>query len=283
MTEHQAGLSRQSVVVGVDGTTTALHAVRWAAAEAVARACPLTIAHAASYAVDAAAARRAEGILGRARTVAHRAEPGLDVATRRLDSAPAPGLLDLAEDAALLVVGLIAESVEDAYLGSVALGLLGRASCPVAVVRGADEAAGSMIVAGVDDPSNDGGVLSAAFTEAHAHNLPLVVVHAHGRGSDHRGDRLDAELAQRSALFPSVPVTAERVHGNAADSLRRRASGARMLVVGTRGPHDPSRLLLGSTSRALVRNSPCPVVVAHRSAAEPAAAGTTDSLGSGIQ
>jgi hypothetical protein len=103
--EHGAGrFDEPSVVVGVDGTRTALDAVRWAAAEARLRCLPLRILHTAPYAAGHAVptVRRANDILARAFTVARRSEPGLSVATRSTERLPVESLLDAAEGARLL-------------------------------------------------------------------------------------------------------------------------------------------------------------------------------------
>jgi nucleotide-binding universal stress UspA family protein len=124
------------VVAGVDGSSTALRAVTWAAAEARSRAVPLRIVHAAPYARDADTRGRAQGILARAYTVAHRAEPTVTAHTEQLDQRPAPALTAAAEHADLLVVGMIGERHDEVVIGSVALDVSATAPCPVAVVRG---------------------------------------------------------------------------------------------------------------------------------------------------
>ena len=64
------------VVVGVNGSGTALRAVRWAAAEAHRRRAPLRIVHATPYALgNPLDERRAASILALARTVAAHAQP----------------------------------------------------------------------------------------------------------------------------------------------------------------------------------------------------------------
>jgi nucleotide-binding universal stress UspA family protein len=96
------------VVVGVDGSTIGLDAVRWAAAEARLRRLPLRILHAAPYArgQQGAALRRANGILARAFTVARHAQPELAVTTEHTEDDPARSLLDVTRRARLLVVGM---------------------------------------------------------------------------------------------------------------------------------------------------------------------------------
>ncbi|WP_103382785.1 universal stress protein [Pseudonocardia dioxanivorans] len=249
------------VVVGVDGTPTGLHAVAWAAAEAAARGCALVIAHAARYTGGEQGNRRAAGILGRARAIARAEFPQLVVETRLVDDDPLPGLLDAAEDARLLVTGLMSGTIADAVLGSLALDVLGRASCPVAVVRRPDRFEGTSVVAGVDGSRADAAVVSAAFAAASAHRLPLRLVHVGHRHDALTGPVRDDELARWSGPYPGVEVSVETVQGHPTEVLAERSTGARVLVVGTRRAHRPARLLFGSTSRSLAWNSRCPLLV----------------------
>lgn len=249
------------VVVGVDGTSTALHAVAWAAAEADAHGGSLTIVHAAPYAVDEPGWRRADGILGRARSIARHERPALSVRTHRSEEHPVRALVDEAGSAGLLVTGLVFETVTDTVLGSVSLDVLDRTPCPVAVVRRSD-VTGRGIVAGTSDGHTDAGALAVAFAEAAAHGEDLTVVHADSRGHSLPPTALLEAVGRLSTRLPQVRVHIDNVRGGAAGVLAQRSAGARMLVVGSRGPHHANRVLLGSTSRALVWNSACPVVIA---------------------
>jgi hypothetical protein len=51
------------------------------------------------------------------------------------------------------------------------------------------------------------------------------------------------------------------VHGRPAELLLVQAGEAQLVVVGTRSRGAAARALLGSTSRGLLRHSPCPVAV----------------------
>ncbi|MBN9107171.1 MAG: universal stress protein [Pseudonocardia sp.] len=267
---HGSG-DEHAVLVGVDGTTTALHAVAWAAAEADAHGASLTIVHAAPYAVGERGTRRAAGILGRARAVAQHERPALHVETRRSEEQPLPALVEEAGRARLLVTGLISETITDSVLGSVTLGVLGRTSCPLAVIRSSD-VAGNGIVVGTSDVQADAGALAFAFAEAAAHGDELTVVHADVRRHALPLIPLVEAVGGFSTRFPQVRVQIDGARGRAADVLAARSTGARMLVVGSRGPHNVSRVLLGSTSGTLVRTSACPVVVVpHEHRGHPAA------------
>ncbi|GAA4856171.1 universal stress protein [Pseudonocardia benzenivorans] len=279
MSQQHASDRGTDVVVGVDGTSTALHAVAWAAEEAAAHDGSLTIVHAAPYAVDEHGIRRANGILGRAKSVAEHERRGLPVRTRLSTEHALPGLIDEAEGARLLVAGLVSETVADAVLGSVTLDVLGHATCPVAVIRRSDAIGGAGVLAGIGSPAADAGALALAFAEADAHGDPLTVVHADGHRHGLPPTELVDEVDRWAKRFPQVGVQIEGVRGSAADVLAARSAGARMLVVGSRGHHRVARVLLGSTSRVLVWNSACPVVVAPHAGLHDAGVAADDPAG----
>ncbi|GAA3064300.1 universal stress protein [Pseudonocardia yunnanensis] len=284
-----------AVVVGVDGTRTALDAVRWAAAEARVRGLPLRIVHAAPYVrgQDGPAARRARDILARAFTVARRTEPGLSVATHCSGQPPADSLLAASENARLLVVGMGGgERPQEVLIGSVALDVCGCAPCPVTVVRGhLDRTGWRPVLVGVDRPVDDAAVLDVAFADARLHGDRLVVLHArHGTGTAYERaaghdqaahmatwDRLADELAPWAMRFPDVAVELEIRHGQPTPTLLAAAVQARMVVLGSRGRSAPARALFGSTSRQVLRRSTVPVTIVSSRAARPedAEPGTT--------
>jgi nucleotide-binding universal stress UspA family protein len=281
-TQYRDGRTEQlGVVVGVDGSSIALDAVRWATAEARLRGLPLRILHAAPYAAGTLAppVRRARDILARAFTVAHRAEPGVPATTRRTDEDAVPSLLDAAQRAHLLVVGMGGgDRPQELLVGSVALDVSGRATCPVAVVRGLRRApALGPVLVGVDDPATDTAALTVAFSDARRHGGRVVVLHvrytAASLGEHLAGhaeaariaawDELADALAPWAARFPDVPVELQIMHGLPTPALLAAAVHARLVVVGTRRRGAPARVLFGSTSRAVLRRSPVPVVVVN--------------------
>src|SRR5262249_47302642 len=75
---------------------------------------------------------------------------------------------------------------------------------------------------------------------------------------------LAEELAPWRCCYPAVPVELRVTDGTAERELLRAAAAAGLVGVGTYGHSAPARAGLGSTSRALVRLSPCPVIVVHR-------------------
>ncbi|NMH97790.1 universal stress protein [Pseudonocardia acidicola] len=277
---NQQSSPEAPVVVGVNGTETALRAVVWAAGEARLRALPLRIVHAAPYAAERTGPlrRHATGILARAYTVARHREPSVAVHTERLDHEPVRSLLEEAGQAQLLVLGMVGgDRPEEVLLTSTALRVSGRAPCPVVVVRGKSAAAyaGRPVLAGIDDPAADSAALAAAFEDARRRGTPLIVLHArHGRVSEHLAGR-DAE-AQAEALerfteamapwrlrYPDVQADVQVLRGGPVDLLLQEAVHARLVVLGTRAHHAAERAVHGSTSREVIRSCPCPVEVVN--------------------
>jgi nucleotide-binding universal stress UspA family protein len=239
--------------------------------------CPFAAdrARRAPYVTTADTRRRARAILARAYTLAHRAEPTVAAHTVLLDQAPTPALCAAAEQAALLVVGMIGERPDELVIGSVALDLAGTARCPVAVVRGHHTWASrtEAVLVGVADLGTDSGTteldaaaLDIAFADAQHHATALVVLQA--RRSQHPGEAaLHDALAPWRARYPSVPVELRLETRNPADALLHAAETARLVVLGNRRRGRTARAVLGSTSRALIRHSPCPVIVVNPEAA----------------
>jgi len=260
------------LVVGVDGSRIALDAVRWAVAEARLRRAPLRILHAAPYAAGSTdGTLRARNILAVAYTVAHRTDRHVQASTQLDEREPVPALLDAAQHAQLLVVGLGGgERPDEMLLSSVALAISGHSPCPVAVVRGRHRlAADGPVLVGVHDPATDAAALTVAFDDAHRHGGRLVVLHA-GHDDPFRHD--PAALTPWTTQFPDVPVGIRLVHEHPAIALLSAAAEARLVVLGTRTRGVAARALFGSTSRAVLRSSPVPVVVVNPGTVRPAEA-----------
>jgi nucleotide-binding universal stress UspA family protein len=284
---------RPGVIVGTDGTPSAAPAIRWAAAEAVLRDHPLRIVHAAPYAVGPTAGPgrvRAAEVLAAASTVARRAEPGCEISTHCTANAPVPSLIAASRGACLLVVGIGGTGLpRDAAIGSTAVDVSGRAHCPVVVVRGRHRSAtrSRPVLVGVDVPETETTVLNVAFAEAHRHGGGLVVVHAEHDGPGFPGHHppraeppeagespLAAALEPWSQRHPEVPIDLRIVPAHPAAALLGAAVQVRLLVVGRRGRSAPVRALFGSTSRAMLRRSPVPVMVVPAGVAASGGTGT---------
>jgi nucleotide-binding universal stress UspA family protein len=135
------------VVLGVDGLEDCAAATRFAFEEADRRGAGLTVVHtwdvdldgaapSLTWAVDRDEAQEQERMALAASIAGYRSEfPGVDVRSHVVRAHPVEQLARQSENAALLVVGTRGRSRLTALtLGSVSLGVLARAHCPVAVV-----------------------------------------------------------------------------------------------------------------------------------------------------
>jgi nucleotide-binding universal stress UspA family protein len=189
--------------------------------------------------------------------------------TQRIDEQPVRALVDASGSAGLLVVGMRGVGPGEVVSGSVALAVSGAARCPVTVVRGQRQTADQVgRCCSALRMSHSMPAVTAAFADAQQRRAPLRVLHTlHGffrdrvTGRDAAADALVDQLAPWRVQYPQVPIKVQLVHGQPVDELLRAAATADLVVVGTHGRSAPARLLLGSTSRAVVRYGPCLVMV----------------------
>ncbi|SEF82431.1 Nucleotide-binding universal stress protein, UspA family [Saccharopolyspora kobensis] len=285
------------VVVGIDGSSSALDAACWAAVEAARRETWLRIVFADVFAqvylpelptiplpetYSDAMARQARTWLDRAEQEARSAAPDVEVRTVSHTGGAAPVLIDESQRAQLVVVGSRGiGGFTGLIVGSVAVALCAHGHCPVAVVRQApaDVDPAAPAVVGVDDRDQQEPVLTAAFEAAAMRRVLLVAVHAwHEVGSQRAWKDFNAAgqaaavhaeeeryLAEAMAgwadKYPDVAARRVVAHGQAARALLDHAEHAQLVVVGSRGRGGLSGLLLGSTSQQLVHHAPCSVLV----------------------
>ncbi|MCY7343606.1 MAG: universal stress protein [Pseudonocardia sp.] len=285
---------RRTVVVGVDGSESALRATRWGAAEAGRRQVPLRLIIAFGWPADhhhghpGRGRRYREVLLDRAR--AHLAEaavvagnevPGLAIEQQLVVGSAIPVLGEEAHRAHLIVIGDRGMGrVEGLLVGSVAVALAAHAACPVVVVRGIERApadASLPVVVGVDGSSTSEAAIAFAFDAAARRGVPLVAVHTWSDLAFDPSmaamllDWADVEADERQLLadrvsgwiekYPNVPVEQVLTRDRPAPSLLERAAGAQLVVVGSRGRGEFTGLVLGSVSNALVHRAPCPVAI----------------------
>ena len=281
------------MVVGVDGSESALRAVRWAAAEARRRGAPLRLVTAFAWARDHvvgqpwlteqhrdAMVTRARRQVADAAAEARRVEPGLSVEADVVTGFPVAVLTEEARKAALVVVGDRGLTlVERVFVGSVAVALAAHGAGPVVVVRGAEPPAGTdgrPVVVGVDGTATSAAALEFAVDAAAARGVPLVAVRAwsdwfldaaqlppadRAAVDEEERQRVLAQLAPWQAKHPDLPVEAVVEPDAPARTLLRQAERAQLVVVGSRGHAELMSLVLGSVGNALVHSAPCPVAV----------------------
>jgi nucleotide-binding universal stress UspA family protein len=279
------------VVVGVDGSENALIAVRWGAVEAQRRAAPLRVVLAFEEPFDhvglprQAERLRAEWMTGARRSLAEAvtaagwAVPGRDVTGELLVGTPVGVLTDEADRARLLVLGTRgAGGLAGLPIGSVAVTLTARATCPVVVVRGEDRGPqGPLpVVVGVDGTPRSEAAIAFAYEAAAERGVELVALHTWSSVEFAPGKSplvdwqavlgeeeivLAEQLAGWGAKYPDVPVRRLVARDAAARSLVQLSENAQLVVVGSRGRGNLAGLLLGSVSHAVLHRSHCPVAV----------------------
>jgi nucleotide-binding universal stress UspA family protein len=258
------------VVVGVNGTSAGLAAVRLAAREAVARNRLLRVVHAFTWPhprspglADYAAARRAASqVVDAAVATAQRSTPGVRVTGQLVDGLPARVLVQMSRTAELLVLGDDdLATTPQLPLSSVLVQAAARAWCPVVVARGPRPPAGAVLAA-VDGSPSSLLVLRHAAAEAHRRHVPVdvaYVVEQPGARAEEDGQGI---LSAAIAAVPELTRSRQRLlTGAPAVALVRASRQARMIVLGPRGAHGAG--LLGSVARELLHRGGCPTVFVH--------------------
>jgi nucleotide-binding universal stress UspA family protein len=293
MTRNTMGMP---IVVGVDGSTSALHAAGWAASVAARRHQPLRLVFASNSVAYGYGAWLAppqnyfdellasgEQLLRAVETALRRDHPDLEIAVEVQTASPIPTLIGQSDEARLLVLGSRGTGGFGGMLaGSTAVALVAHGRCPVAVIRGAGPEAlpptEGPVVVGVDGSATGEAAVATAFDEASWRGADLVAVHswlenAADKDLLRRGDaewalaeQNEAEvLAERMAgwqeKYPDVTVRRVLARGKPVDRLLERAVDAQLIVVGSRGRGGISGMLLGSTSQALIYHATCPLLV----------------------
>lgn len=287
------------VVVGIDGSASALDAARWAAREAARRGTALQLLSAFDWVEtrhlhdQGLGSRVGERMLKRTRAEVAAAaeavstgEPGLEVSERVVDGFAVPVLVAASRGAELVVLGDRGlGGFTGLLLGSVAVGLAARAECPVVVVRGEGPSDAGPVVVGIDGSPISDAALAFAFEAAAARRVPLITVHAWTDSTLEAAvaplldwDAIEADelrllserLAGWSAKYPDVDVRRVVARDRPAHVLIEQATGtaAGLVVVGSHGRGSVAGLVLGSVSHAVLHRSRCPVAVVR---ADPSA------------
>ncbi len=165
----------------------------------------------------------------------------------------------------MLVVGSYGDRAWTGMLtGSLAVTLIDRAPCPVAVIRGSGPQVppprSGPIVVGVDGSEADGAALDLAVQLAASIGASLLAVRA---TADTVAARAEAQLAAVRICYPAVSITERVVDGSAYRVLAEQARDARLLVLGRHRAGPGIDVVLGSTDHGLVESVPCPVLIAR--------------------
>jgi nucleotide-binding universal stress UspA family protein len=285
-------MSTRPVIVGTDGTEHSKAAVIRAAREAQRRGRPLRIAHVFEWDWEEyrysigneyidVSRHLAEAVVNNAYRLAHEVAPRIAIETDTLIGHTAARLLDIADQAELMVLGQRGRGgFAGLRLGSVSQRVATHAPCPVLVIRGHEDLDGPA-VAGIDDSPAADNVLETAFDTAAAHETALLVVRSYlpptplwlenVRPSDVETPEQDAtelarveeQLAPWHAKYPNVAMEILLTHDAAASALVSASHSAQLVVVGSRGRGAVRGALLGSAGLQLLHHAECPVLIAR--------------------
>ena len=281
-----------AVVVAIDDEDPDLLLLDWAATAAAFRGTRLVICHVCEWLLGDLAPQRMdehgdlalrsgpELVVGTALDAVRAAHPGLEVSGAIGTGSPQRGLLAVAKEAAMIVVGARGiGGFAGLLMGSVSGQLAEHAACPVAVVRPVHGSAVDVVV-GIDGSPESGRALQLGLAEArrtggtlialHAYRyVPVAAAYAPNPGIDQFSQRelaeenLDRALGDVEERNPDVKIERRIEHGSSAAVLVAAADGAAALVVGARGLGGFAGLILGSVSQQVLRHAHCPVLVAH--------------------
>jgi nucleotide-binding universal stress UspA family protein len=268
---------RPRVVVGVDGSQAARHALLWAAQEARLRRSHLLITHIDPPAIDAAGLRAStigvEAVLKASAAEASGREPGIAVGTLLLHGQISDELVRLSSSANLLVIGVDPTRSRAAHgaLGAIEDKVVVQARCPVVAVTLSSRSAGpkdSLVVVGWTDSDSGRRAMHAGAEEACVRAASLVVVTVSGDGLQSYGpvppntDRALVEAITRTQRrYPGLAVQVVREKGEVAAALTRQSLTAELLVIGCRHTDDRWSIRTGRVAGTLMRESPTPVIL----------------------
>lgn len=286
------------VVVAVDGSEASNNAVRWAANTALKRGIPLRLA--SSYTMpqflyaegmvppkelfDDLQNETFEKIEA-ARAIAHEVAPELKIGHTIAEGSPIDMLLEMSNDVTMIVMGSRGMGgLSGMVMGSVSASVVSHANCPVVVVREdshvTEDTKYGPVVVGVDGSEVSQKATEYAFAEAQARGAELVAVHTWmdmqvqaslaglsaaqqewAEVEKEQANLLSERLAPLVEKYPEVEVRKIIARDRPVRALSESADGAQLLVVGSHGRGGFKGMLLGSTSRALLQASPCPMMV----------------------
>ena len=284
-----------SIIVGVDGSTDAERALRWAAEQASLERRPLAVVTAAgaeqggavtwsgpagTYFTPAAdLMERLQAVAEQGAETVHRLRPGLPVTSHFAYRDPRKVLIDASRDAHLVVIGSRGRGmVRSRLLGSVSTSVIRRAHSPVVVCR--PDSPGTVrtgVLVGADGTPEAHAVLEFAFQHASMRALPLIVMYAfrdvvsavHGahlvsateEGLAEERLLLAESVAGFSEKFPEVNFDLRLARGSAHECLTAESERWHLIVVGRHPTDTVTRRVSPIVATAVVERAQSMVAV----------------------
>lgn len=272
---------KRGIVVGIDGSDSAVNAARWAAFLARRLDEPIHLVHVHPHGPDNGA-EPAEAVIELAELAVRDVAGDVALESSALSGRPARTLSELSGSARMLVLGHTTTSeLQSMFRRSEVVYIANHAECPVVTWRGKDGFTppdGRPIVVGVDGSELSTAAIEQGYTLAATLDAPLVAVHTwseqstltYGEGSrftdwtdyvEHEKAGMAESLAGWAQRYPDVQVVSEVMRGKPDIVLLEQSAKAQLVVVGSHGRSAQSAALLGSTSQNLIHHSFCPVAI----------------------
>lgn len=291
-------MKQNVIVVAVDGSAASQTATRWAANTALKRKELIRLVSTYSmpqflYAegmvppqelYDDLEAEAMEKI-DTARKIIADFDESVEVSYQVEEGNPIDMLLDISQDVTMIVMGSRGlGGFSGMVMGSVSAAVVSHAKCPVVVVREESDVSTATkygpVVVGVDGTGVAEKAIEMAFAEASARKAPLRAVHtwidmqvqaslAGLNAAQKQWEEIEEDqkrlLAERISgykdKYPDVEVEQIITRDRPVRALADASEDAQLLVVGSHGRGGFRGMLLGSTSRALLQEAPCPLMV----------------------
>ena len=268
-------LSQHPIVVGVDESDGAHSALSWAAHDAAARNAPVRAV--CAYHGSDEAARLAERLIADATDYVKAIQPDVVAEGATIEGDAVHVLVDESKRARVVVVGASRrKGLGSSALGSVTGAVAAHSEAPVIALCGPAglTVEGAAVVVGVDGTHASHDLLAFGFEHADVHQTALravlcwypdLLASMSWRADPPPPESVDAWLSTTVAdlqeKYPNVRVHPEVVRDHPKTGLLKASEEQYLLVVGTRGKHAHSGVLLGGVSQRVLHHATCPVAV----------------------
>ncbi|MEU5843269.1 universal stress protein [Rhodococcus sp. NPDC047139] len=280
------------IVVGIDGSDSAVDAARWAAFVARRLGEPIELVHVHSPGSDNEN-EQSEAVLTAAEAAIRAEVDPIEIRRSTPSGKPDKVLTDLSRTARMIVLGHTTTTEwESMVRRSDVVSVANHAECPVVTWRSRDgfqPPDGRPVIVGVDGTELSASAVEHAFETAAALEAPLAVLHTwreqstltYGEGSrftdwsayvEYRKDEMLENTNGYTEQYPDVDVSYRVERGKPDIVLLEESKTAQLVVVGSHGRSPLAAAVVGSSSQGLIHHSCCPVMIcrARRHAATDA-------------
>jgi len=272
---RESNTPQSAVVVGIDGSETAIQAAQWAVDEAVSREIPLRLVQVIPEQVEPAPPASvgnvrmeleyAETALRVASAAVHSIRKRVKVETEILRGDPAATLIAESRNAQMICVGSVGIGrFARALLGSTVAELAEAAHCPVAIIRTQQSRLkhdSALIVVEVGESPDNNHVVEQAIAEAQLRHAPVLAL---GVLRKDTGDMPSDELKRRVQCWgqrhPGVKIYAGATRADIADFLAVMDKTIQLAVIGSADADQVARLI-GPHRHPILGHAACSVLI----------------------